>query len=224
MRHHSAPARAPRRVGLIASAILLALALGGAGAWWKLRETAGTLAGNDAAFDRTDPAGLQAARQGNGDATPSALPPDTAAAPFEALARDPEPSGDTVPVGLRAEDPLALPSLDTYRAEVAADPHGTPPSVMAFARHVARRHKLAEGDPAVRTALFEELGRCAETPEAALPSATRAFCLVRLETLTRAFPSEFEAAYENRFASLHREILGSDRPFFATAPQSGDKR
>ncbi len=130
----------------------------------------------------------------------------------------PEPAGDSggssgrsSKVSAQEEDPLPFgaPRLETYRAEAAQDPHGTPPSLLRFAERVAERQVQAMEDPFLRRPFFDELGRCARDSGNSLPPSVRAFCLARMETFAAKFPSPFRTEYEREYAPLFQTLPGN---------------
>jgi hypothetical protein len=95
----------------------------------------------------------------------------------------------------RREGILALiPPVERVREELAADPHGHPPSYVAFATDVGRRF-----DEAVKTReggvrILHELVDCVESPEARALKPIRSMCLADLDLLADRRPELAERA------------------------------
>ena len=98
--------------------------------------------------------------------------------------------------------PAASPALiENIRQEVAENPHHTPPSLIAFAQHLAARMEHAEGSSDSRAArvLFEELAQCMSTGHGAgrVPQL-QVSCLTNAERLAIKYPELRDAAKKLR--------------------------
>lgn len=84
--------------------------------------------------------------------------------------------------------PLAqvMPSLDTIRDEVAADPHVTPRSILLFAEALAPRLERAFASESDADRFLDELRECAKTPG---DDVVRGLCVKSALRLTAVYPS-----------------------------------
>ena len=96
--------------------------------------------------------------------------------------------------GTGKSTPFHAPNLETYRNEVRTFPHGTPPSLIAFAATLERSFSESVNSPhsAVRDAFFNELARCASDDRREIPFSARSYCLLRLNAFVAASPPHSE--------------------------------
>lgn len=121
-----------------------------------------------------------------------------------------------LPIASRApEKPEATPGLaespdaETLRREVERDPHGTPPSLTAFAENVGDRMERAKRDPGAAEALFRDLERCALQPGGA--TSARAFCVKSAERLNQLSGDRFSRDCEALRTRIPPEVAGLAR-------------
>lgn len=98
--------------------------------------------------------------------------------------------------------PFDAPSLDAYRNDVRAFPHGTPPTLLAFAARLESRftEALQAQSPEPRAALADDLARCTTDTARTLPFAVRSYCLLRFEDFVAKAP-EHADSYQAALAS-----------------------
>lgn len=109
------------------------------------------------------------------------------------------------PNRVRYSGPLDPPALEAVRAEVARDPHGTPPTLLAFASRMADRMEVALASEAEATRFFGELDDCVQdqSPATGLPQ-TRLSCLANAGRLSRKYPG----ALSGKFGELEDKVPG----------------
>ncbi len=96
--------------------------------------------------------------------------------------------------GTGKSTPFHAPNLETYRNEVRAFPHGTTPSLVAFAATLEQSfaESVNSRRSTVRDAFFNELARCASDDRRELPFSARSYCLLRLNAFVAASPPHSE--------------------------------
>ncbi len=88
--------------------------------------------------------------------------------------------------------PIHLPTLSRIREEVAADPHGTPASLLIFASQLSPRLKVAMNNEAEANLFVSDLESCVLSDVELTPSTVRALCIRHVKLLQRRFPSLYE--------------------------------
>jgi hypothetical protein len=121
-----------------------------------------------------------------------------------------------------------LPSLEALRADVDADPHGTPISLAAFSQSIVHLEKKALSDtPEAVDALALDLARCALFSSAGqvqqTPEVVRPFCYLRLQRLQAKAqdPGSFDSLLKHVYQRLEADGVA---PSFSSRPatQNGE--
>jgi hypothetical protein len=129
---------------------------------------------------------------------PSAPKPTPVAPPPAAAPANPRPVEHVLP---------PLPELEQIRREVGEDPHGTPPSLVAFATEVADRMEAAKGDREAEFKLLHELLACSVPNEQTRTAASvQAFCFSTAREISEEFP-ELKAELDTTESRMDREAL-----------------
>ncbi len=81
------------------------------------------------------------------------------------------------------------PSLTETREEVAANPHGTPPSLLSFAASLGPRLDEALRSPDKAEPFFNELVDCVEAPHGRMTPSAQALCLANVRRLGQKIPA-----------------------------------
>ena len=100
--------------------------------------------------------------------------------------------------------PLVLPKLKTVRKEVEADPHGTPPSIIAFAEKLAPRMTAALASPQAAVEFFPQLEDCVHAP-GTMPSV-QALCAGNAQRLAQKYAPQLQGRYQRLFDEAPQQV------------------
>ena len=99
-----------------------------------------------------------------------------------------------------------MPSVESMRSEVEANPHRTPPSLLAFAAQLAPRFDEALKSPVAAEKFFGELKDCVQALPSTNTRSVRALCLMNVRRIGEKLPA-FHARVNEFLEKADPEIV-----------------
>ncbi|MGK5090131.1 hypothetical protein WDW86_21485 [Bdellovibrionota bacterium FG-2] len=143
-------------------------------------------------------------KNGAGEEAIKVVPvPPPSGVPLGAALMQPAPLSSSQPSADLTPRSLPIPSTEQMRVEVAANPHGHPPSLMRFAEVLAKKMEDSEKSPEKARVLFDELEECLKNRDTT--SMILALCYFNAEELSEDYP-EFDARAKRAAENLPKDV------------------